>query len=344
MNRLTPILEKLKAFVSRLSAPRRVSGMPSMPGESVSATGGSRSKFQFPRVDWEKLYRKSFVYNSIAAVICGYFAADLFVASMTPWFPAPEAPRPRVIQGEKHDFYAYANQILPKGRPNLFNEKGLVPDNDEGGGDLNGPPVKTSLPLNLLGVIVVRDIKKSVASIEDKTANQVIAVRVGEPITRDTVVQSIAEDRVIFINNATNRREYVELPEDASLLHVHAAAPKPSGDIVKTGGGHVEIKADAMKQALGQDFGKILQQALCKPEMDNGKPIGYKCSEIEKGSVYEKLGMQDGDVVTQMDGAELTNMAPLMQKLNDLREGRIQHLSITILRNGTPTTTYFDLD
>jgi type II secretion system protein C len=345
LKNIAPLLERLKSFFANFSK-RRPPAVPVIPGETSTQIGGKRAKPAVPLIDWEKLYRKSFVYNSIAAAIIGYFVADLLVAGMTPWFPQAEAPRPRLnLQSERKDFISYSDSIMPKGRPNLFNEKGLVPDNDEGGGDLNGPPVKTSLPLTLMGVIVVQDMKKSVASIEDKGQNQVIAVRVNEPITRDTLVQSISEERVVFINHATNRREFVELPPDASNLKVHNAAPVSAADgITHEGGGHVSISRDAMKTALGADFGKILTQALCKPEMDNGKPIGYRCTEIEKGSVYEKLGLQNGDVVTMMDGDALTNMGPLMQKLNDLREGRIQHLSITYIRNGQPNTTYFNLE
>jgi type II secretion system protein C len=341
--KLKALLEKMRAWVARLRVPRVPSGIASIPGAKTTLAGG---KFRLPVIDWEKVVRKSFLYNSIAAVICGYFAADLLVASLTPWFPPSEAPRPRVLNpGERHDIMSYFNVVIPRGRPNLFNEKGLVPDNDEGGGvDPNGPPVRTSLPLTLVGVIVLQDVKKSVASIEDKGANQVVAVRVGDPIVRDTQVLEISDDRVLFLNQSTNRREFIELPHDEKVLSVKHAAPVNDGGIQNLGGNHLKIQSDALKNALGPQFGQILTQALCSPEMQGGKPIGYKCTQIEKGSVYERLGLQDGDVVTALDGQSLTNMAPLMQKLNDLREGRVQHLSITIQRNGAPTTTYFDLD
>ncbi len=336
------LLGKLRTWWAKVTA-RRPHGLPAMPGASATLAGGKLPKL--PKIDWEKLYRKSFVYNSVAAVICGYFAADLLVASLTPWFPPTEAPRPRNLVSERHDFGSYASVIVPAGRPHLFSEKGLVPE-EEGGTNFNGPPVKTSLPLNLLGVILLRDDpKKSVASIEDKTANAVVAVRANEPITRDTVVRRILEDRVIFENNATGRLEYVELPQDTSVLSVRHAAPvKAVNGVVNEGGGHLHVENAALKTALTKNWNLILTQAHCVQNFEGGRVNGFKCGEIEPGSVYETLGLQNGDVVTQMDGTQLSDLTPLLGKLNELKEGRVQHLSITVMRNGAPVTTYIDLD
>jgi type II secretory pathway component PulC len=298
-----------------------------------------------PLIDWDKLYRKSFVYNSVAAVICGYFVADLLVASLMPWFPPIEAPRPRMnITGERHDYLAYSNAIMPAGRPNLFNEKGLVPNNDEGGSDMNGVPVKTSLPLNLLGVIILNDFKKNVASVEDKTANNVVAVRLGEPISHDTIVQEITDDRVVFMNNASGRREYIELPKD-QILATRRAAPAGKtlmAGVVQSDDGHVKIAKPALDQALGQDLKKILQGALCVPA--SGGLVGFTCKDIDKGSIYEMFGLQNGDTITEMDGEKLANPMGAMQKFGELKTGQLKHVSITIVRDGRPFTKYFDFD
>ncbi|MGZ3706027.1 MAG: hypothetical protein ACXWP1_09005, partial [Bdellovibrionota bacterium] len=70
----------------------RPAGFVPVPGQMSTLASG---RLRMPLIDWEKLYRKSFVYNSVAAVICGYFVADLLVASLTPWFPPIQPPRPR---------------------------------------------------------------------------------------------------------------------------------------------------------------------------------------------------------------------------------------------------------
>lgn len=335
--------ERIRAWLGNLRGAKRLEGLPAIPGTAKSVSGG---KLQLPRIDWEKLYRKSFVYNSVAAVICGYFAADLLVASLTPWFPPIEAPRPRLnMIGERHDFFAYASVIFPKGRPNLFNEKGLVPDNDEGGASPDGPPVKTQLPLTLLGVIVIRDEKKSVASIEDKGANQVVAVRIGEPITRDAIVQSITEDRVVFINGATNRREYVELPQDQILATRRAAPAKGAGGISKSDDTHYHIDRKEVDKALGGDeFQKILTDARCVPELENGRAAGYRCFQITPGSIYDKLGLKDNDIICGLNGEAINDPAKAFQILGSLRDATTRNIQICIKRGGQISNYSYDIN
>ena len=43
---------------------------------------------------------------------------------------------------------------------------------------------------------------------------------------------------------------------------------------------------------------KILTDARMVPNFENGKPAGYRLQEIQKGSVYEKLGFKNDDVIS----------------------------------------------
>lgn len=333
--------ERIRSLLAKWSL-RRPRGVPVMPGVSNTVSSGNLKK---PLIDWEKLYRKSFVYNSLAAVICGYFMADLLVASFTPYFPPTEAPRPRNnMQSGNKDFMAYSMVIMPNRRPNLFNKDGLIPNNDEGQGMMGGAPVKTSLPLTLLGVIVIRDQTKSVASIEDKGINQVIAVRVGEPITNSTIVESIDETRVVFRNEDTQRLEFVELPQDQILATRRAAPSKPTAGISKTSENRYTLDRKAIDTALGDDFNKILTQARCVPEFEAGKPAGYRCFQIEPGSIYEKLGLQDNDVICGIDGEALTDPTKALTKLSALKDTNTRSMSVCIKRNGVVSNSQFDIN
>lgn len=340
--------ERLKDGLSQLkarAAASRTPGLTPMPGAMITFSMGRLGTFRLPRlssVDWDKLYRKSFLYNSIASAICAYFVADLLVAALLPWVPPAEPPRPRLnLGGSRKDFRFYEAAIMPPGHPNLFSLKGLVPDNDEGGGDLNGPPVRTSLPLTLLGVIRLDDPTKSVASIEDKGQNLVLAVRVGEQISRDAQVQIIEEKRVIFLNQATMRREYVELPQDQILATVRAAPVKPSaGGITQDSDTHYTLARSAVDAALG-NFNEILTQARCVPELENGKPAGYRCFQIVPGSIYEQLGMQDNDVICGIDGDPINDLAAAFNKLNGLKTAK--SISLCIKRNGRVMNKQYDI-
>jgi general secretion pathway protein C len=318
--------ERIRSWLGKFSSSPRLRGVSAIPGEMNTASAG---RLKAPLIDWEKLYRKSFVYNSLAALICGYFAADLLVAGLTPWLPSAEAPRPRLyLTSDRRDFLSYSGVIFPKGRPNLFNERGLVPDNEDAkAGGFDGPPVKTSLPLNLLGVIVIHDEKKSVASIEDKGVNQVIAVREGEPISRDALVEKITEDRVVFLNQATSRREFIELPQDQILATRKAAPTKPAGGIQKASETHYVIDRKEVDKAM-ENLNTILTDARCVPEFEGGRPAGYRCFQITPGSIYEKLGLKENDVICGLDGENINDPSKAFAKLGALRDPSTRSIQI----------------
>jgi len=334
--------ERIRSLLGSFRS-KRPQGLSPIPGESSTVRSG---KLKLPLIDWEKLYRKSFLYNSLAAVICGYFIADLLVAGLTPYFPPTEAPRARANQqSNSKDFMAYSAVIMPNRRPNLFNKDGLIPNNDEGQGTLGGAPVKTSLPLTLLGVIVIRGDTKSVASIEDKGANQVIAIRVGDPITNSTFVESISDVRVVFRNEDTQRLEYVELPQDQILATRRAAPSKPSKDgIQKTSENRYTLDRKAIDTALGEDFNKILTEARCVPELEGGRPAGFRCFQIVPGSIYEKLGLQDNDVICGINGEALNDPSKAFSALAALKDAGTRSMNICIKRNGVVTNSQFDIN
>jgi general secretion pathway protein C len=338
--------ERIRSFLSSVSSrfAKRSKGIAALPGESATVSGG---KLKIPLINWESIYRKSFLYNSIGAAICGYFIADLLVAGLTPLFPPTEAPRPRSVQSNAKDYMAYEMTLIPgRGRPHLFSKSGLVPDNDDGGGGMiGGAPVKTNLPLTLLGVIVIANSDKSVASVEDKGKNQVIAVRKGDEIANRAFVETIEGYRIIFRNEETMRLEYIELPQDQILATRRSAPVKASGNgIQKTSENRYTLDRKAIETALGNDFSKILTQARCVPEFEGGKSVGYRCFQIEPGSVYQQLGLEENDIICGIDGESLNNPAAAFQKLQALKDTNTRSMSVCIKRNGVVMNSQFDIN
>lgn len=331
-----------QAFRSRkakgIPAPRV--GIPLPNGPKIGALKGINLK-AISNLDWEKVYRKSFIYNSVAAVICAYFVADFMSLALSPWYPAMEQPRPRrSMMLPQKDITAF-NNIFTR---NLFNIKGLIPDNDETGAGLKAPPVRTSLPLNLLGVIVVSDELKSVASVEDKGSNQVLAVRVNEPLVSGTSVQKIESNRVIFINRNTERREFIELPKDVLTATARKASkPGAAAGIVNNGGGHYSIDRKEVDAAL-TNLNEVLTQARCLPNFEAGKPSGYRCFQIVPGSIYDKLGMQENDVITSINGQPINDPAKAFTLLTSLRDQSTRNIELTLNRGGRVMNLQYDIE
>ncbi|MCP4296998.1 MAG: hypothetical protein GY786_15450 [Proteobacteria bacterium] len=82
------------------------------------------------------------------------------------------------------------------------------------------------------------------------------------------------------------------------------------------------------------DFPRLLNQARVVPYMQNGAISGFQIKLIEKGSLYEKLGFKNKDVIQDVNGEFLGTPEKAMKLLSALRNER--EISVSILREGTP--------
>jgi type II secretory pathway component PulC len=77
-------------------------------------------------------------------------------------------------------------------------------------------------------------------------------------------------------------------------------------------------------------------QAAAVPNYEGGRLKGFTLWEIDKGSVYELAGFQDGDVITAINGQELTDVGNTIKLLHSLKGESRADVSVT--RAGTART------
>lgn len=289
-----------------------------------------------PKIDFVAIAKNPIFQNSLMIIACAYFVADFVATAIRPLIPEIKAPRSITSSTYKRRQLADYDVILSR---NLFNEKGLIPNTD----DMNtgfGPPVRSSLPLNLTGIITVQDELKSVASVEDKGSNQVMAVRVNDYVNPEVLVQKIESNKMIFFNKSSGRREFIELPEDQIGPTIRRKAPTATGGgISKDSDTHFTIEKTFLDKTLA-DMSKVVQQARCVPNFENGKPDGYRCFQIEAGSIYQKLGLEENDVICGLNGEPLNDPAQAFAVFNKLKE--MTSLDICIKRNGRISNKTYD--
>ena len=76
------------------------------------------------------------------------------------------------------------------------------------------------------------------------------------------------------------------------------------------------------------DFSRLLNQARVEPSFVNGEHIGYKIRAIDKGSLYEKLGLKNNDVIQQINGKNIDSPEKAFGLLKMLRNEREINLKI----------------
>ena len=90
----------------------------------------------------------------------------------------------------------------------------------------------------------------------------------------------------------------------------------------------VSLTRAEIDAALGHTE-QLATQARLVPAFVDGKPVGFKIFAIRKGSLYERIGLENGDVVTEIDGFDLSSPEKALEVYSHLREATAATLSLT---------------
>jgi general secretion pathway protein C len=275
-------------------------------------------------------------------ILCAFFLADVLTLAIDHFIPEPPLFA-RPLDSIRNSFGPRASiedyQIIV--RRNLFSSEKRVPG---GRGKETGEPVRTSLPISLIGTIILENELKSIATIEDKAASVVLPLRVQDEIPGKLRVTSIRPDRIIFLNLSNQQFEYADLPLDTitapRLLQNGGAKPKTDG-IQQTGAGQFLVPRSEIAKAL-DNLPTILTQARAIPHFENGVLAGYRLVEIVPNSIYTKLGLSENDIICGLNGQGLMDPGEAMRSLGELKNAK--HMEICIKKpNGKQMNYAYDI-
>jgi general secretion pathway protein C len=283
-------------------------------------------------------------YGTLGTIVLStFFVSDLTSMLVDEYIPEAPAVRQFRAGGPKIKTIADYSTIFTR---NLFNSQGLIPG-EEGGAvpgattDFSGAPVKTSLPFNLIGTLIMEDERNSIGTIEDKSASIAYPVQMDDEIPGKALILQVLPKMVIFINKISNKKEYVELPlepneKNPRITLGHGAG----GGVEKVAPTQYNVSRTEVDKAL-QDFNNILTQARAVPNIENGVAAGYKLFQIVPGSIYEKLGLQNGDVINGLNGTPINDPGKAFEMISELKTS--SHLELQVKKDGRQQTYTYDI-
>jgi general secretion pathway protein C len=186
------------------------------------------------------------------------------------------------------------------------------------------PTLNTSLNLHLEGVILAGEPRDSLAVIA--SGDQRGSYRTGEnlPAGANIRVDSIARDHVV-IDNRGQREVLWLFTGRNSTPAANGGAPAGTTQLNLPPGTDERVVKTAARLA---------EIITVTPEQSNGNLIGYRLAPGARLKDFVNLGLEEGDIVTAVDGIALNDMANL-PKLYSLMDGASE-VSFSLLRNGTP--------
>ncbi len=128
------------------------------------------------------------------------------------------------------------------------------------------------------------------------------------------VIKRIEATRVYFFNEQERKYEYLMMDEGITPILPPVpvfGSSVPGGNeygksVRKVGANSYEIDASDLDAALG-NLAEISTQARMVAAFEDGKPIGFRVLSMKPGSVFEKIGLQNGDIITHVNGYELNS-------------------------------------
>jgi general secretion pathway protein C len=88
-----------------------------------------------------------------------------------------------------------------------------------------------------------------------------------------------------------------------------------------------------------QNMGKLLTEIRAIPNLENGASNGFRLSEIQDGSIFQEIGLHDGDLLTAIEGENLNDPTKAVTLLESLRSR--SSITLNVIRDGGPVQLYY---
>jgi general secretion pathway protein C len=249
---------------------------------------------------------------------------------------------------------AQEQAATPLDGPRLAKLTGLTFGKDEPVVRLNDGPaaeeglVRSSLRVKLLGTLLSNEDQWSTAALQELDNHRARSVRVGDELLGARVV-SIERKRIIVSNNG--RDEFIDGESQPGLATSTPVRPPPgspmgpaavsdASGIRATGEHSYEIPGTELQGALSR-LDQLTMQARAMPAMENGQVVGFKLAAIRQGSLYTKIGLQNGDVLRRINGLTLDSPEKALEAFAKLRESK--HIQLDIDRGGAPVRKFYNV-
>jgi len=208
----------------------------------------------------------------------------------------------------------------------------------------------SNLPIKLVNTIVLQDSIKSIASVQVRGDRDLQEVRIGDQISNIAQIAKITRLEILVKNLETGMCESIisdtKSKDGSSPISVmspsqsreYKANKKISG--IDNVGNKFTISKTLLDDKL-KDIAAVLTQAKAIQIQNPDGSLAFKMTELDPTGIFPYLGIQDGDIITSINGKPIYNMNEVM-----LLFGRIKgldNLALGIKRDGTDSNQEYSI-
>ncbi|MDE7314144.1 MAG: hypothetical protein K2N11_00390 [Mucispirillum sp.] len=289
------------------------------------------------------------VYPIVTGIAAGYLISAITGSAFMAPKPLP-VPRIKKVEKDNLDVNRAAADIIAKNIFLLDVAPAPVNSNADTEAIENGKLIvtKDGAPLNppppfkaaLIGIIYDEVNHTGIAAIN--LDNNTLSISLGK--TKEGI--TLVDLSFSFATIEKDKKRYSIVIDNGAVVQSmpkkQAEQTANTGVKVQDSGTNINITVprDELKNDL-KDINKVLQSARVATFYEDGNFVGYRVAMLKPESPLLKLGLKVGDVITRINGSELTNPGALFNMFSQVDD--ISALNVDMLRNNEKKSLFVEV-
>ncbi len=177
--------------------------------------------------------------------------------------------------------------------------------------------------------------KYGFAIIEEKGTRKQRLVKAGDVVAGAKIVRIKRNALDLLVEGQERTLKMAEMKESPILPPGQSGTASTAPPPPLPSPGAIVLNRNELQDAMA-DMGSLLSQAQVRPYFNAGVPDGFMVTSIRPGSLYQKMGISNGDIIQEVDGRKIQTADDLTGLLNTLKSSN--DISLVIKRAGNPKT------
>ncbi len=190
---------------------------------------------------------------------------------------------------------------------------------------------ETKLNLKLWGTVSGSD-DGDYAVIEDVKARRQNLYRTGDAIQTATVKEIFRGKVVLTVDGKNEVLQMQELKSGKGITRPgrHSASTTAS-TTGKVRAQRISLRRSFIEKSM-TDMASLMTQVQIRPHMEAGVAAGLALSRIKPNSIFRRMGLRNGDIITGVDGNDISSVDDALGLVDSLQSA--SNLSIQLKRRG----------
>jgi type II secretion system protein C len=292
--------------------------------------------------------------NAALFVLCCFLLAETANAFFAAWLtPAPADLSTTPPDATRETRSRRERQVILS--RNLFNASLFAPTASSA--PLEEYLEATQLPLRLLGTAAVSDPTLSWAAVQDLESNKTLLVKIDQEIKGQATVMRIERRRIVLSENGSPRelvfedseipgvtspptrsRPRASRPPRSSRRSARRQAPDLGVNVQRLAEDRYSVPRSDVDELLSNPEA-LFSQARIAPHIEDGEMTGLQVNSIQAGSVLKGVGIENGDVITELNGLAITSAEQMPRILEEISQAG--EITFVVNRAGEMRTLSF---